>query len=185
VRISGGDARGIRLKAPKGARPASERVRHAVFASLASHIPDARVLDLYAGSGAYGLEAVSRGASSAVLVDSDREAAGLCRANAKAAGMEDRVTVRTAPVQRYVDRNAPRDAPFDLVFIDAPYTDDPERVLRAIEPLLDQEARVIVERRWRDEPAPRAPGLAVEADRRYGDTRVLTFRRAARGVGDR
>jgi 16S rRNA (guanine966-N2)-methyltransferase len=181
VRISGGDARGIRLKAPKGARPASERVRHAIFASLAVHVPDARVLDLYSGSGAYGLEAVSRGASAAVLVDRDEEAVALGRANAKAAGLEQSVRFRKSSVDRYVEREAPKDGPFDLVFVDPPYTEPVEDVLRRLEPVLDPDGCVVLERRFRDEPAPSAPGLVVQDDRRYGDTRVLVYRRRSAG----
>jgi 16S rRNA (guanine966-N2)-methyltransferase len=147
MRICGGDARGIRLKVPKGARPASERVRHAIFASLAAHVPDARVLDLYSGSGAYGLEALSRGATDAVLVDRDREAVTIGRANARAAGLEERVRIRKAPVARYVDRDATKDAPFDLVFIDPPYADDVRGVLEALSGHLDVDGRVVLERR--------------------------------------
>ena len=179
MRISGGDARGIRLKTPKGARPASERVRHAVFASLASHVPDARVLDLYSGSGAYALEALSRGASSAVLVDSAADAITVARDNAKASGLAEDVRIRRAPVARYVEREASKDGPFDLVFVDPPYDEQVTDVLAALGPHLDDEGRLVLERRWRDEPAPEADGLVVEADRRYGDTRVLVYRRGS------
>jgi 16S rRNA (guanine966-N2)-methyltransferase len=185
MRISGGDARGIRLKTPKGARPAGERVRQAVFASLAAHVPDARVLDLFSGSGAYGLEAVSRGAEHAVLVDHAQEAVALGRANAKAAGLEDRVRVRKAPAARYVDREASADGPFDLVFVDPPYDERIEDVLRQLGPHLDADGRLVLERRWRDESPPTVDGLVVEADRRYGDTRVLVYRQAKPATPER
>jgi 16S rRNA (guanine966-N2)-methyltransferase len=171
VRISGGDARGIKLKVPKGARPASERVRLAIFASIASHIPDANVLDLYCGSGAYGLEALSRGASSGVFVDDDAAALAACRANASAIGVADLVRVRKSPVERYLARGG--DGPFDIVFIDPPYRATPE--LHQVTALLAPEALVVLETRWRDEPPPSLGGMVVAADRRYGDTRVLTF----------
>ncbi len=176
VRISGGDARGIKLKVPKGIRPASERVRQAVFASIAHRLPDARVLDLYAGSGAYGLEAVSRGACLAVLVDSSREAAQACRDNAKVAGGGDDVKVRQAPVVRYLKGGARKDGPFDLVFIDPPYDEPVAAVLEVLGPHLEPDGAVVLECRWRDVPAPAAAGLVVEADRRYGDTRILIYR---------
>jgi 16S rRNA (guanine966-N2)-methyltransferase len=181
MRISGGDARGIKLKAPKGARPTSERVRHAIFASLAAHVPDARVLDLYSGSGAYALEALSRGASDAVLVDDNHEAVTLARANAKAAGLEENARIRKARVLRYLEREAPKDGPFDLIFIDPPYTEPIDDVLERLETILDPDGLVVLERRFRDEPAARGPGLVVEADRRYGDTRVLVYRRGVTG----
>ena len=181
MRISGGDARGIRLKTPKGARPASERVRHAIFASLAAHVPDARVLDLYSGSGAYALEALSRGATDAVLVDNAADAVAVARVNARAAGLADNVRIRKSAVGRYVEREAVKDGPFDLVFVDPPYDERIEDVLGQLGPLLDDDGRLVLERRWRDEPPPRANGLVVEADRRYGDTRVLVYRQGTAG----
>jgi 16S rRNA (guanine966-N2)-methyltransferase len=176
LRISSGDARGIRLKVPKGVRPASEKVRQAIFSSIAARVPDARVLDLYAGSGAYGLEAVSRGASSAVLVDNAADAIATMKANAKAAGMEADVTVTRSPVERFVERS---EATFDLVFIDPPYDAAIERVLEGAARLLAPSGSIVLERRWRDEAPPGAEGLVVEADRRYGDTRVLVLIRGA------
>ncbi len=171
MRISGGDARGIKLKVPKGARPASERVRLAIFSSIASHIPDANVLDLYCGSGAYGLEALSRGASSGVFVDDDGAALAACRANASAIGVADLVKVRKSPVERYLHRAS--EGPFDLVFIDPPYRAHPE--LHGVRSLLADGALVVLEQRFRDEPPQDLDGLVVAGDRRYGDTRVLTF----------
>lgn len=177
MRISGGDARGIKLKVPKRVRPASERVRHAVFASLASHVPDACVLDLYAGSGAYGLEAVSRGAASAVLVEHDHEAANACRANASATGLSERVRIRRSAVDRYLKHQAAADGPFDLVFADPPYAAPVPALLERLEGVLVPDGRVVLERRFGDEAPPDVPGLVVEADRRYGDTRVLVLTR--------
>ena len=175
MRISGGDARGIRLKAPKGARPTSERVRQAVFSSIAARLPDARVLDLYAGSGAYGLEAISRGAASAVFVDADAQATSLCTQNARATGFADRVRVRRTSVERYLRRDARRDGPFDLAFVDPPYAKDAR-----LDPLVDalaDGALVICEGRWRSDRPPDVRGLVVEADRRYGDTRIVMLAR--------
>jgi 16S rRNA (guanine966-N2)-methyltransferase len=171
MRISGGDARGIKLKVPKGIRPASERVRLAVFSSIAVHLPDARVLDLYCGSGAYGLEALSRGASSGVFVDDDGASLAACRANAAAIGFGGDVVVKKSTVERYLARAS--DGPFDLVFIDPPYRTTPD--LRQVTGLLAPDALVVLETRWQDAPAPEADGLVLAADRRYGDTRVLMF----------
>lgn len=171
MRISGGDARGIKLKVPKGARPASERVRLAIFSSIAAHLPDAHVLDLYCGSGAYGLEALSRGASSGVFVDDDGAALAACRANANAIGVGDHVRVKKSSVERYLQRGG--DGPFDLVFIDPPYRAAPD--LGRVGELLAPDALVILETRWRDESPPELDRMVVAADRRYGDTRVLTF----------
>ena len=177
VRISGGDAKGIKLKVPAGARPASERVRQAVFSSLAAHVPDAHILDLYCGSGAYGLEALSRGARTGVFVDSDPQAVAACRANAAATGYADFTSVRRSTAERYVSGRGSRDGPFDLVFVDPPYgaADEAEPLLGAMTPLLAQGARVVLEARRSDSAPPAPSGLLVEADRRYGDTRVLVF----------
>jgi 16S rRNA (guanine966-N2)-methyltransferase len=181
VRISGGDARGIRLKTPKGVRPASEKVRQAIFASVARHIPDARVLDLFAGSGAYALEALSRGASSAVLVERDHATAVVARENARTTGFGEDSFVREAPVDRYLRKQAQSDGPFDVVFIDPPYDAEIEGLLDAVAPTLDADGIVVVEQRYRNEPPPQAGGLVVEADRRYGDTRVLMYRAGENG----
>ena len=179
MRISGGDAKGIALKVPPGARPASEKVRQAVFSSIAAHVPDAKVLDLYCGSGAYGLEALSRGADAAVFVDRNAPATAAVRANAAATGASDVVSVRRADVMRYLISRGRRDGPFDLVFIDPPYggPDVTKALVTAAVNLLAHDGRVIVETRWSSQEVQVPDGLLVEADRRYGDTRVLIFRR--------
>lgn len=173
MRISGGDARGIRLKVGKGVRPASEKVRQAVFSSIGHHVLDARVLDLYCGSGAYGLEALSRGASSAVFVDTDTE---VCRSNLTVAGYTDVSKTRRTAVERYLSR-AQGDGPFDLVFVDPPYARGgvDRGVLETLAGVLAQDGRVIWESRWREVPLDLPLGWTVEADRRYGDTRISTF----------
>jgi len=179
MRISGGDARGIRLKVPKGARPASEKVRQAIFSSLGHRVLDARVLDLYCGSGAYGLEALSRGAASAFFVDTDTEA---CRSNVTTAGYTDVGRTRRTPVERYLRRNVAGDGPFDLVFADPPYVQGiVAGVLDALAGVLAEDGRVIWETRWRDQALDLPRGWVVEADRRYGDTRVSTFTRGPEG----
>lgn len=185
MRICGGEARGTRLSVPKGVRPASERVRHAVFSSLAASVPGARVLDLYCGSGAYGLEALSRGASEAVFVDKARDAQRVVKRNADAARLGDRIHIRQADVVGYLGAEASDDGPFDLVFCDPPYGDVGAvgGVLGGLEDTLAPDGRVVAETRWgTDEPDAGVPWV-LEADRRYGDTRVLVYRR--RDTGDR
>jgi 16S rRNA (guanine966-N2)-methyltransferase len=177
MRISGGTARGVRLKVPPGARPAAERVRQAIFSSLGPRIEGARVLDLYCGSGAYALEALSRGASSAVGVDDDARAIAAARANAKAAGFEDRARFVKRDAASFVGVEARRRGPFDAVFCDPPYEDDrAEGLLSRLRQALGPGAIMVLERRWVPGGASEAPGYVLEADRRYGDTRVLTYR---------
>lgn len=185
MRISGGEARGIRLHVPPGARPAAERVRQAVFSSLAPRVPGARVLDLYCGSGAYGLEALSRGAELAVLVDDDRRAVRAAGENGRAAGLEEACEIRRADAGRYLQGRAREDGPFDLVFCDPPYGDERAvaAVLDGVAGALAPDGLVVAEVRWGDDEPQVPGGWVLEDDRRYGDTRVLVYRR--RGGADR
>jgi 16S rRNA (guanine966-N2)-methyltransferase len=123
MRITGGLARGIPLRLPKGdaVRPATDALRQAVFSSLAARVGEARFLDLFAGSGAYGLEAFSRGAAGGVFVEKDARTAGFIRENiaavAKSVGRPaDALQVVTADATRVLPGEVP-----DLVFIDPPY----------------------------------------------------------------
>jgi 16S rRNA (guanine966-N2)-methyltransferase len=191
TRVVAGTAGGRALRVPdRGTRPTSERVREALFSRL-EHlgvVAGACVLDLYAGSGALGLEAASRGAAAVTLVDSSRAAADVCRANAAALGLADRVTVVADRAERFVAR--PPAAPWRLVLLDPPYDaaepalaavlaaqagraggsalDGGERAL--VRPALDEAAVVVVERSTRS-PEPTWPaGLARFDERRYGET---------------
>ncbi|MCL2089658.1 MAG: 16S rRNA (guanine(966)-N(2))-methyltransferase RsmD [Micrococcales bacterium] len=160
-----------------GTRPTSERVREAVFSRLEhlGAVADARVLDLYAGSGALGLEALSRGAASAVLVESDAAAARVCRANVRALDLVDRAQVVQTTVERYLAQ-APARA--DLVLADPPYAlDDLDDVLTALVAVLAPGGTVVVERAARSAPLRWPDGLVPDDDRRYGETHVWTARR--------
>lgn len=190
TRIVAGFAGSLALQVPRsGTRPTSDRTREGIFSALEARdeIRGARVLDLYAGSGALGLEAISRGARSAILVDSSSDAAGVCRRNAR--------TVRAAapegdaPSVEVVSRSAlgylqVGVEPFDLVFLDPPYDvdeDDLQRVLSALVPRLGEDAVVVVERSVRS-PAPRWPdGIEERRSRNYGETAVYY---ATAGGGD-
>jgi 16S rRNA (guanine966-N2)-methyltransferase len=178
TRIISGRVGGLRLQTPAGSgtRPTSDRVREALFSRL-EHLDvldGAAVLDLYAGSGALGLEAASRGASTVLLVESDRAAAVVARRNAALTGIPG-ITVRAATVERTLSTAPP--TAFDLVFIDPPY-DIGEEVLEAVlialvqQGWLSADALLVVERSSRS-PEPRWPaGLEAEGERRYGETRI-------------
>jgi 16S rRNA (guanine966-N2)-methyltransferase len=177
MRISGGRARGVRLKVPAGARPAAERVRQAVFASLGARIEGARVLDLYCGSGAYALEALSRGAAGAVGVDTGVAAVAAARANAKAAGLDGAATFLRRDALAFSGTEARRRGPFDVVFADPPYAQDvASALLGRLAPALAPHAVVVVERRFAAGEPPDTAGYVLVADRRYGDTRVSVYR---------
>ena len=178
TRIISGRAGGHRLATPPGpgTRPTSDRVREALFSRL-EHLEvldGARVTDLYAGSGALGLEAASRGARSVLLVESDRRAARVTRDNAAALGIRD-VVVRQATVRQVLAGPPPE--PQTLVFLDPPYDlaeDDLAGDLHALvaKRWLAEDALVVVERSSRS-PEPAWPdGLQAEGERRYGETRI-------------
>jgi len=181
TRIVSGVARGRTLVVPSaGTRPTSDRVREALFSRLehSGLLDDVAVLDLYAGSGALGLEAASRGARSVVLVENAKAAVAACRRNVTALGLPgvEVVPERALP---YLQRRRPT-ADLDLVFLDPPYDlsdDDLTLVLAALVPHLDADAVVVVERSVRSGephwPSGEKP-LHREDERRYGET-VLWF----------
>ena len=179
TRIVSGFAGSLSLAVPKsGTRPTSDRVREAIFSALDARdaISGAEVLDLFAGSGALGLEAASRGAASVVLVERSAAAAALCRKNAAAVSAAarraeaPRVRVVTSAAQSYLDTAGPA---VDLVFIDPPYDlgeAELARVLAALVPRLTEDAVVVLERSTRS-PQPELPdGLGIDRERRYGET---------------
>lgn len=184
TRIVSGFAGSLTLQVPKsGTRPTSDRVREAVFSGLDARdaVRGAHVLDLFAGSGALGLEAASRGASRVLLVEKSAAAAAICRRNAEAvvrAAPKDarpEVDVRATAVQPYLASAGSSAARFDLVFVDPPYDlpdTDLHAVLTRVVPLLSEDALVCVERSTRD-GAPSLPaGLHLDRSRAYGETAV-------------
>jgi 16S rRNA (guanine966-N2)-methyltransferase len=176
MRVVAGELGGRRLQAPKGAavRPTADRVREAVFSILGA-VEGARVLDLYCGTGALAIEAISRGARSAVLVDADPAPA---RRNVEALGVEDRCEVVRSDALQYLRGG---DGMFDLVFCDPPYKLaarlGPE-LTRLIPDRLAKEGRVIIES---DVRQPLEVALPLEVERRYGDTLVRVHERASDG----
>jgi 16S rRNA (guanine966-N2)-methyltransferase len=178
TRIVAGAARGRRLKVPAGSatRPTSDRVREALFSSLESMFGSfngLRVLDLFAGSGALGLEAVSRGAGYTLLVEHDPVAVRMIRSNVATVGLGE-VDVLAAPARRVLA--SPPDKPFDLALADPPYAMGPSELTEILTALaagwLAADAVVVVERPSRGEPVHWPPGLEAVRDRRYGETRL-------------
>jgi len=121
MRVTGGEAKGARLRALRGAetRPTADQVRKALFDILGATVAGARVLDLFAGTGALGIEALSRGATEAVFVESSREACSIIQSNLSMAGYRGKGIVRRSDAERFLSRKA-RPA-FDLAFLDPPY----------------------------------------------------------------
>lgn len=185
-RIIAGVAGGRRIDAPpgRGTRPTADRTREALFATVLTllDLQGAHVLDLFAGSGALGLEACSRGAASAVLIESDRRAAATIRANIAALGL-DGVAVRVDSVARALGRGrGPADAPADLVLADPPYATEETEIESVLSTLrtgwLADGALIVLERPSRG-PGPRWPlGLDPVKSRRYGEA-TLWYGRAS------
>jgi 16S rRNA (guanine966-N2)-methyltransferase len=189
TRIIGGTAGGRRLRTPSGeaTRPTSDRVREALFSSLESELGSlsgVRFLDLYAGSGAVGLEARSRGAGAVTAVESDRRTAGLVAANARSLGFVD-VHVVAQPVGRALAVRPP--APYDVVFADPPYPMPAAEVEATLVMLLDHGwvgpgSVVVVERSSRSAAPAWPEGLAPLRKREYGES-VLWYVRADSSAG--
>lgn len=180
TRIISGTAGGRRLQTPTGpgTRPTTDRVREALFSRL-EHLDvltGARVLDLYAGSGALGLEAASRGAASVLLVESHRGAATVARANAAATRLPN-VRVRAETVERVLAAGPDAQDGVDLVLLDPPYDLEEENLAEVLGLLVSRrwlagEALVVVERSARSPQPPWPPSLVTAGERRYGETRM-------------
>jgi len=181
MRIVAGSARGRTLKGPKGPglRPTADRVRETIFNILGQWMEGLVVLDLYAGTGALALEALSRGAVRAVLVDSGKESVQLCRENAEDLGMTAQVQVFPACVDARTLSQVKTRGPFHLVFADPPYAaQTPAGVLELVAgaALLYPDGRLVIEHDKRVE-APASHGPLVQEDqRRFGDTTVTIYR---------
>jgi len=177
TRIIGGSARGRRLKAPPGerTRPTSDRVREALFSSLDSDLGSLvglRFLDLYAGSGAVGLEARSRGAEAVTLVEHDRRTTMLIRENLRTLGFSQ-VEVVAGTVPRVLAGSSA--APYDVVFLDPPYDRSTVEVLADLSALrthgwLSHDAVVVVERSTRSGVLPWPDGFVPARSKKYGET---------------
>ncbi|HVU76984.1 MAG TPA: 16S rRNA (guanine(966)-N(2))-methyltransferase RsmD [Gaiellaceae bacterium] len=170
MRIIAGEHRGRRIVAPKGltTRPTSDRVRENAF-NLIGPVDDAEVLDLFAGSGALGLEALSRGAASCVFVDADREACRTIGANLDTLRLH--ATVLCQDVLRAVGSER---RTFDLVLADPPYDYDLARLASHLPRLLAPDGLLVLESSGRDDP-PAIDGLEVRTSRKYGAARLTLF----------
>jgi 16S rRNA (guanine966-N2)-methyltransferase len=175
--VIAGSAKGLRLATvPDGTRPLADRAREGLFSSLGSEVVDARVLDLFAGTGAVGIEALSRGAAHATFVDSATKAIAVIRENLRRTGLADRATVIRSDATRSLASHARE---FDLVFLDPPYPIAPEDLDATLAGIAEAAAPgglVVLTR-----PAKGyTPVIPVDwaPDRRlsYGDARILAFR---------
>lgn len=175
LRVSGGEARGRRLKAPKNIRPTQGMVKQAIFNMVGPGIDGARVLDLFAGSGALGIEALSRGAAMVTFVDREPRGLAILRQNLDALGFKQRARVVRADVGRWIEASPEELATADLIFLDPPYGDAVfDRALQAID---RSESRAIVVAEYsRRQQLPTLGRLQAIRERRYGDTMLAVMR---------
>lgn len=176
MRVIAGEYKGRRLVGPDTAdtRPIMDRAKESIFNSIAFEIPDARVVDLFAGAGSFGIEALSRGAASAVFVESGRKALEALRTNLDELGID--AVVRVADVLTW---DASIDGPFDLVFCDPPWPMEAPvvaEVLERLAPDLTDDALAVVTRRSTDR-TPKPHGYRIDDERRLGGTRIIRYRK--------
>ena len=187
MRVIAGSVGGRRLVAPPGAttRPTSDRVREALFSILGPPPEGARVLDLFAGAGALGIEALSRGAAAAVFVDSSRAAWRCLRRNLEDLGLVEVSEIHLGDAVRFAERLAREAAgtsraPFHWIFLDPPYAAGlADRALAALggAPVLAPGGALVVEHDRRSPPRQRHGSLVKADGRRYGDTELTFYRR--------
>ncbi|TMG09074.1 MAG: 16S rRNA (guanine(966)-N(2))-methyltransferase RsmD [Chloroflexi bacterium] len=175
LRVAGGEARGRRLKAPKNIRPTQGMVKQALFNMVGPSIEGAEVLDLFAGSGALGIEALSRGAAKVTFVDQQPRGLAILRQNLDALGFKERAHIVRGDVVRWLESSPEAVRTARFVFLDPPYDDVVlDRALQALDcqPI---EAIVLAEHSRRQQP-PALSRLRVDRQRRYGDTMVTVYR---------
>jgi 16S rRNA (guanine966-N2)-methyltransferase len=188
-RVIAGSARGVRLAAPgPGTRPLTDRVKQTLFAILEPELEGAAVLDLFAGSGAGAIEALSRGAASAVLVEKDAGATRVIAENLRRTGLEAAATVvrREAVAWLAAAGEAARGGTgprFTVVLVDPPYADTASlvRVLELVGDAVRDGGVVVAKHFWRDAPPARIGLLASERERRFGETALTFYRRTGPG----
>src|SRR5438128_9742800 len=175
LRVSGGEARGRRLKAPKNIRPTQGVVKQAIFNMVGPNIEGAEVLDLFAGSGALGIEALSRGAAKVTFVDQQPRGLAILRQNLDALGFKERAHIVRGDVVRWLEATPEAVRAARFVFLDPPYDDVVlDKALRALDGQVS-DATVLAEHSRRQQP-PALSRLRMDRQRRYGDTMVSVFK---------
>ncbi|MEP6751516.1 MAG: 16S rRNA (guanine(966)-N(2))-methyltransferase RsmD [Candidatus Dormiibacterota bacterium] len=175
LRVAGGEARGRRLKAPKGIRPTQGMVKEAIFNLVGPGIDGVHVLDLFAGSGAIGIEALSRGAAGVTFVDREPRGLAILRQNLEVLDLKARSQVVRADVVRWLESSPNELKQAGFVFMDPPYEDPVlDRALKAIDRVASN-ATLVVEHSRRQE-LPVLTRMHLDRQRRYGDTMVSVLR---------
>lgn len=189
MRVVAGKAKGRRLKSLKGenTRPTSDKVKESLFSILGGLVMNAKILDLFAGTGSLGIEALSRGAEYAVFIDNDRNSVRVINENLNQCGFFEQALVIKKDVCSALVRLSVEERGFDLVFLDPPYdTDWAEPVLDLVveHHLLAEEALVIVESGKENEINPETPHLTKRREAVYGNSKLTFFDIKPEGEGD-
>ena len=175
MRVTGGESKGRRLKAPRNIRPTQGVVKEAIFNIVAPYIEGATVIDLFAGSGAIGIEALSRGAAHVTFVDREERGLAILRQNLDALGLKQRAHIIRADVARWIEASADELQAADLIILDPPYGDAVfDRTLLAIDRSASR-ATVVAEYSRRQQ-LPAMSRLQLGRERRYGDTMLAVLR---------
>ena len=177
MRVITGTARGRRLESPEGmeVRPTSEKVKEAVFSMIQFELPGARFLDLFAGSGQMGIEALSREASGAVFVDAASASIAVVRENLARTGLSDRAQVVMLDAKTYLSAAADS---FDLAFVDPPYAEsDLTGLLGLLLPHMRPQGAVLVETDGRTAVPESVGGWTIGRQKRYGRTLITCYRK--------
>ncbi len=181
MRIISGQAKGHKLKSPKGldTRPTTDRIKESLFNIISSHIHKAYVLDLFAGTGNLGLEALSRGADHAVFVDKNKIATNIIIDNLEHTKLIDRSNVLTCDYKQYIDKFDDKLRKFDIIFLDPPYHKNfIEPVLKKIseKQLLNKEGIIVVETDKDDELSEIIDDFKISRSRNYGRTVISIYK---------
>ena len=181
IEIQGGEKRGFKLKAPRGIRPTQSLVKRSLFDRLGPWIVNRRMLELFAGSGAVGFEALSRGASEVVFVDRSRNAVLSIMENARKLGYGDRAKAVRREALKFLRELRERGDKFDFVFADPPYDLQlsPE-FFDLVGEVLEKEGLFVLELRWKDREIKGISSLELEKEVKLGDTALLFFGRLSR-----
>ncbi|QEK12009.1 16S rRNA (guanine(966)-N(2))-methyltransferase RsmD [Crassaminicella thermophila] len=180
MRVIAGSSKGMRLKAPKGldTRPTTDRVKEAIFSMINPYIMDSIILDLFAGTGSLGIEALSRGAEKAYFVDNNKNSIKIIKENVEHTGVKEKSTILFGDVQKLIKELASNRIRFDIIFMDPPYLKGliiPSIDIIDAENVLNKEGIIVVEHDFKD-ILPKCVGRFIKLkEKKYGKTLISIY----------